>query len=222
MRDELNTDDRKMLEHSLKHSDTRELYIDYLKQHNFKLSQLKSQPNLFLENNPKEGNKKHKFVFGAVVITFVALFLGVNWFVEPNKGESHFNNYYESFPNIISPIVRGDQPKFSDSAFFWYETKNFIAAYQSFEYRYTISKNPDYAFYMALSAIELGNYDVALQVLSTMSESEYALVNVAKEWYTALLLLRKKQEDQAKEILAELANKDNVYRIQSQELLSDL
>ena len=222
MQDELSFEERKRLEHSLKHSRTREMYIAYLEQHNFKFPQSKYQSNLFFNNNKKETKKKYTFLFGGVAVTILTLLFVYNWFAESNKGEALFNDYYEGFPNIISPIVRSDQLRFSDSAFFWYETKNFVAAYQSFEHRYSISKNPDFGFYMALSAIELGNYKVALQVLDFVGESDYQLINTAIEWYTALLLVREKQVDRAKEILEELANKDNVYRIHAQELLDVL
>ena len=139
-RDELSSEERIALEESLANSKQRDLFIQYLSKTK-KRENTNNSLDYSINNNNHQKKFKRKFSIWTKVSVSLTVLTAciVAVFYYSNPSPSYFDNYYEEFPNIISPLVRGNQPDFSDSAFYFYETSQFDKSFETFGNRYKSS-----------------------------------------------------------------------------------
>ncbi len=77
-------------------------------------------------------------------------------------------------------------------------------------------------FYMGVAFLAEEQADLAIENLSKVVEHTSSVYSDDAQWYLALAYLRNKQKAEAKEILSSLAEKESLYRKQSQEILSQI
>ena len=158
------------------------------------------------------------------VAASILVLLGTSlWFMgQRDDYDTLYASYYETYPNVIAPVVRNDNETFTDKekAFVYYEKHDYANALQIF--KNIINSNPDeeYAhFYSAISLMELGEFENASKILSETKWSEKYDDDAI--WYLALLELKNENLEVAKKLLQKTSKSGN-YQKESLELLEKL
>jgi len=124
--------------------------------------------------------------------------------------------FYEPYPNIIDPIVKGDSD--SLTIYQYYELKNYDRVIQNLSSQSTL--NLDEQFYLASSYLEINNDLKTSELLEVLKKSEkYA---DPSQWYLALICI--KQEKSTCKAMVEAISSDgtNIYNRKAAELLEKL
>jgi len=131
--------------------------------------------------------------------------------------DSLYTNYYEPFPNIVSPITKGDS-----------EDLNGYRAYETAEYERAIDfflrqPDPNYRsrFYLAQSYLASSDFNNAEGLLETLAREDHDL-QIPSQWYLALVYLRKKEPKATIRILKELAETTHPLAKKAQQLIKDM
>lgn len=108
---------------------------------------------------------------------------------------------YTKYPNVVAPVVRGDNSTMSlkDSAFAAYESKLYQSSILMFERLYVADSAEQYPFYIAMSLMEVEDYNQALHILELHKWS--ASYKPLSDWYRALCYLKTGDKKQAKDVL---------------------
>lgn len=155
----------------------------------------------------------------------IALVLGGGyWFL--NQSPNHielYNQYYQSYPNVIAPTVRGEsKTDLKSKAFYEYDRGNYQESFELFSKLYAKDKD-DYAlFYSSLSLIELNKPQEAIALMDAFDATKNNGFTPYFEWYKALSYLKLDQIEQAKTLLQSLSEKENPQQKQAQKLLEAL
>lgn len=146
----------------------------------------------------------------------VALLIGVLFFVNQtaNRSQDLYQEYYQVFPNVVSPIVRADlaETNIEHKAFLAYESGDYNEAIVLFTSIYD-STHMEYAmFYKAMSMMETDrHWPETIEILSSTPWSK--LFRDKAKWYLALAYLKQNEAKKAKETLMQLSN-ESAYRKQ--------
>lgn len=136
----------------------------------------------------------------SVIAAVVVIGLAISFVI--NRTKDYFETYYQSYPNVYQPIVRGEEGNYSD-AFQAYENKAYLNAEKAFSNILQTEDNPNLLFYQAMSQIELQKYDEAIQNLERLSIINFDF-NRESQWYLALLYLKDHNTKKAYNQLVEL------------------
>jgi len=170
------------------------------------------------EKPKKQGNWWQYAAAAAVVIL-----AGIGIFSYLNSGKSNeelYMAYYQTYPNLIAPNVRGENHEdIKNQAFKAYDTENYMEAIRLF----SEIKNEEYSvFYTAVSYLELNESQKALKILESekFSNNPYPFETYRK-WYLALAFLKTNQIESGKKILEELSKTENPQKEKAKELLGN-
>lgn len=168
----------------------------------------------------KINNKKW---FYAAACLFAVIGFSV-WFSlqQPNNDEL-FNTYYQTYPNVVAPSIRGAEEKnLKTKAFAAYDEGNYQTAAQLFAQLYKIDKS-DYALlYQAVALIELKELEAAKQTLKKLDDAKNSEYTPYYKWYLALVELKTNEKEKAIVRLKELATKENPMQQMAKKLLAEL
>ena len=168
----------------------------------------------------KINNKKW---FYAAACLFAVIGFSV-WFAfqQPNTNEL-FNTYYQTYPNVVAPSVRGaEADNLKTKAFAAYDGGNYETAAQLFAQIYESDKS-DYALlYQAVALIELKEVEAAKQTLKKYNGTKNNEYTVYYNWYLALIELKTKEKEKAIVRLKELAQTENPMQQMAKKLLAEL
>lgn len=125
-----------------------------------------------------------------------------------------FLSYYSAYPNVVSPITRGEEMNPEDmekAAFIAYESKNYVLADSLFTQ--VLPFQQDYvSFYKGISKFELGQYDSAAKFFDNYLYSDGTQLRDQAKWYMALSYLVKGDTIKGKEELIRL-RKSSGYKM---------
>ncbi|HMR18939.1 MAG TPA: hypothetical protein PKA53_06545, partial [Sphingobacterium sp.] len=122
------------------------------------------------------------------------------WYSSRYSAAGLYEEYYETFPNIVQPLVRGNKTvERRSQAFEAYDKGEYRKAAQLFAEATDINNQ----FYHALSEMELGEHKKASAIFEGMDVSNTDLKPFIL-WYKALNLVKLDRKKEAKEILSEL------------------
>ncbi len=153
---------------------------------------------------------------------FAVLGLAVYYnLTQPISSSDLYDNYYESYPNVVNPMVRGEEPTEADKAFSAYESGRYEEALQRFEELYKTEGTSYYLFYMAISHLELENAEAAIELLNEFSGTEDKLADRAG-WYLAMAYLQLDDKEQAKAALTKVVEEKAYNADKAEELLAEL
>ena len=148
-------------------------------------------------------------IIGALAYTF---FQVLN--TDDTKPSDTFLSYYDPYPNVVSPITRGEEINPADlekSAFIAYESKNFQLADSLFTQ--VLPYHREYiSFYKGISKFELGQYDSAAKYFDNYLYSDGTQLRDQAKWYMALSYLVKGDTLKGKEELIRL-RKSSGYKL---------
>lgn len=164
----------------------------------------------------------NKWLYVAASITILISVL--NWEnMIPKNYDALYQNYYEIYPNTISPTVRGDfSTDLKSNAFYAYDNENYEEASKLFADIYA-KEHLDFALlYEGISLMELRKYKDASKVFRVHNFSEENSLTPFFRWYAALNYLKLENKKLAIYELEKLVEKENLQREIAKKLFSDL
>jgi hypothetical protein len=173
------------------------------------------------ENNKKENNNPQFWYIAGVFLLF---FGGLAWFqFTKDSPEQLYQEYYQSYPNVVAPTIRGDSERnLKTDAFYEYDSGNYEKSFELFSKIYA-EEAVDYAlFYQALSLMELKRYSEAIASFDEFKTTDNNAFSPFVKWYKALSYLQLNEKEKAVQLLKELAEKENPQQSKAKELLDAL
>lgn len=174
-----------------------------------------------------ESEKKSKKIhilywFSAAAV--ILFFGGLVWFqLLSSTPEKLYQEYYQSYPNVVAPTVRGDSERnLKSDAFYEYDSGNYEKSLELFSKIYA-EEEVDYAlFYQAMSLIELKRYEEAIASFDQFKTADNNAFSPFVKWYKALSYLKLNEKEKAVLLLQELAEEKNPQQEMAKELLIEL
>lgn len=183
-------------------------------------AELKQQLQSF--ETPKT-NKKWLSKWSVAASIIVAVGAGY-WFMNqsPNNIEL-YEDYYQSYPNVVAPTVRGENSEdIKSEAFYEYDNGNYEKSLVLFSKIYETDKD-DYAlFYKALSQMELQKTTEAIATFKQFDLGKNNAFTPFVKWYLALAYLKENQKALAMPLLKSLSETQNPQQEMAQKLLKEL
>lgn len=181
-------------------------------------SDLKKKLQSFEASKPKV--KSFKIWYAAASIV---LLCGMGFYFTQNSTSTIYDDYYQSYPNVVAPTVRSEMKEDSKSeAFFEYDNGNYEKSLELFSKIYDLEKD-DYAlFYKALSLMELKKTKEAIAIFNLFDLNKNNAFTPFVKWYLALSYIKENQKEKAIPLLKSLAETENQQQEMAKKLLEDL
>lgn len=124
------------------------------------------------------------------------IIIGLFYFNSGQNATELYESYFDDYPNVYLPVVRGSDTSHTNDAFTAYENQNYLKAEKYFEQ--IISTNEDYnlTFYYAMSLINQNKTDKASIVLNDLKSKQHKFL-AEVYWYSALISVKNKKNDEA-------------------------
>lgn len=153
----------------------------------------------------------------------IVLLCGLGFYLTQNTTNSLYEDYYQTYPNVIAPTVRGENKEdLKSEAFYEYDSGNYQKSLELFSKIYTTEKD-DYAlFYKALSQMELQKTSEAITTFKQFDLAKNNAFTPFVKWYLALSYLKENQKEKAIPLLKSLSETDNPQQEMAYKLLSEL
>lgn len=153
----------------------------------------------------------------------ILLICGLGFYFSQNSSTSVYNDFYQTYPNVVVPTVRGENgTDIKSEAFFEYDNGNYKKSLALFSKIYNAEKD-DYAlFYKALSQMELQKTTEAIVTFKQFDLSKNNAFTPFVKWYLALAYLKKDQKENAMPLLKTLSQTENPQQEMARKLLKEL
>ncbi|SHI41851.1 tetratricopeptide repeat protein [Flavobacterium terrae] len=177
-----------------------------------------------LENQrTPQRTKNLKVRWISIAASFVVFASVGYWILSLNSNDSLYEDYYETFPNVEAPTVRGSIANdIKSEAFYAYDSKNYEGALHLFSEILDKDKD-DYAlFYKGLALMELERFNDAVTVFESYQEKPNSAFNNYIKWYLALCYIKTNQTEKSKNLAHKLIKSENPFQNQARDLLRDL
>lgn len=157
----------------------------------------------------------------AAVLLMVAGFGIYQYFNNSVDSQKLYAANFQAFPNVIAPIVRGENyNSIQSDAFKAYDANDFEAAVMLFE---KLEQKNYVQFYRGICYLELQNPNKTIELFEnkTFENDPYPLETYRK-WYLALAYLKIDNIDKALPLLKKLTTNDNAQKLKALELIEQL
>ncbi len=150
----------------------------------------KEKLKLHLQNLESSKKSVFKTILNQKFIVFATaccLLIGGFYFIN-NSSSNLYDNYFEVYPNVLEPVVRGEMNIKSD-AFIAYENQNYQVAENNF--KLILETNPDdnIRFYYALTLLNQNKTKPAQKVLNSLKQKNHDFLPEIY-WYSALIAVK--------------------------------
>lgn len=133
-----------------------------------------------------------------------------------------YAEYFQPYPNIILPKVRGTQEQNQETdAISAYENHDYEQAARGFREILATKPEPGILLLLGNANLILGNTDEALENFITLSK-DFNEFDIQAKWFQSLCYLKKKDVNSAKLLLEEIAAGDSSYKSKAKEVLKKL
>ncbi len=147
----------------------------------------------------------------AAAVLLITATVSLWWYTGRFSADRLYDSYFESFPNIVQPLVRGEsQTSNLSQAFVSYEQ----GAYRKAATLFSETSDLPAQFYGALCEMELGEHQKAKDMFDKIPLTDTTLRPFI-QWYKALNLVKLNQVNQADEVLLAL-EKENDFELKEQ------
>lgn len=169
---------------------------------------------------PKAKSKSYKIWYAAASLILIS---GLGFYFSQNSNTAIYNEFYQSYPNVVAPTVRGEQKEdIKSEAFYEYDSGNYQKSVVLFSKIYDAEKD-DYAlFYKALSLMELKKTNEAISTFKQFDLNKNNAFTPFVKWYLALAYLKTNEKENAKLLLESLVENANPQQEMAQKLLTEL
>lgn len=160
--------------------------------------------------------------YAAAVAAAVVILLAVFLFPSQQElPEAFFAANFRPYPNVLVPIERdATAPDMTSRAFAYYEQGAYEQAIPLLEQLVQESANPDYAFYLAISKLEVGIHADVVPSLTTIASVDTHRFAAHAEWYLALTYFRLRQQAAGDSLIKAIAEEpDHPFQKQAKELM---
>jgi len=170
---------------------------------------------------PKKAKVKSFKIWYAAASLF--LIAGLGFYFSQNSNTAIYEEFYQSYPNVVAPTVRGEQKEdIKSEAFYEYDSGNYEKSLALFSAIYESEKD-DYAlFYKALSQMELQKTNDAINTFNQFDLNKNNAFTPFVKWYLALAYLKDNQTEKAMPLLKSLSENENPQQEMAQKLLTEL
>ncbi len=148
-----------------------------------------------------------------------SILLAIGFFIFNNSGNPSYSDYAN--PGEIVLTLRSEADSISKKAETTFNSKNYEESISYFDA--LLEKSPDNSeiqFYKAIALVETNKFDLAEDLLKSLSEGKSVYVYTAVYWQ-ALSKLKQKEYDDAKKILKTIPSNVSEYK-KAKEILSQL
>lgn len=167
-------------------------------------------PEITDEENISFGRKYRHIYVAAAVIVFAVI--GFQFLEKETSNQDLYASFYQPYPNTLQPVTRSEaSTDVLSQAFQAYEANEFEKAEVLFETSLTQEYNSDIAFYKAMTLLNMKNDEEGSDLLKQL-KNESTSFKPQLYWYSALLALKKNDEQQAKEQLDSLSQLNSGYK----------
>lgn len=172
----------------------------------------------------KQKNKKIWQWISGIAASIIILLSSIIWYERPSKMNQIFEEYYTTYPNIISPEVRSltQENSLTSKAFILYDSGKYDEASALFYESYLMDSTEHLLFYYAMSLLAIDNTEKAINVLENHHFNHEQRFNEIAEWYLALGYLKTNQSELAKEHLKHITSSHQYKAKEAQEILEKL
>ncbi len=148
------------------------------------------------------------------------------WLFLGNQASSEelYLSYYQSYPNVVAPIVRGENTQDEKlRAFAAYEEENYPMAQTLFHQLFEKTKEEYAIFYEGQCYFASGETQKGIQLLEcfNFSDNKYPF-KTQQKWYLALGYLKLGEVEKAKKYLQILVGYENIQKENAGNLLEKL
>lgn len=174
------------------------------------------------ENEKPAKVKSLRWYYAAACMVFLA---GISlWITSQNEsGAKLYDSYYQTYPNVIAPAVRGSQSDDIQSrAFDAYDNGDYQEAEQLFDEIYQDEQIDFALFYKGLAQLELEQYTKAEETFKQFDFSKNNSFTHYFKWYLALAELKTNDPKAAEILLTDLSKRDNPMQEMAKELLEEI
>jgi hypothetical protein len=163
------------------------------------------------------------FLLGAAATVVMGISLWL-FFGNQASSEELYLSYYQSYPNVVAPIVRGDNTQDEKQrAFQAYEEEKHQIAQTLFHQIFEKTKEEYALFYESQCYFASGETQKGIQLLENFNFSnEKYPFKTQQRWYLALGYLKLKEVEKAKQNLQALIVYENPERENAKKLLKSL
>lgn len=151
-----------------------------------------------------------------LVAASIALIAGLSYFLIPDSATSPqelFAQNFEPYPNVVHPIVRGQEgPEPNTKAFLAYQNGEYASAISLFTQLYTESEEPIYLFYQANALLQLNKARAAIPLLQNHLKTNDTLTEKTG-WYLAMAYLQVGDSENAQKMLQTVVD-DGVFKVE--------
>ena len=169
-------------------------------------NELKSKLQLLEKNSKKNNSKSWIFIAASAIIL-----LGISLFYinQTPSTDTLFADYFEPYPNVESPIVRGGSSKtVKEEAFATYELGDYPKASEMFSELSKITDEQYAPFYNAVSLMMINKIEDASSIFTNISWNKE--FQGKADWYQSLCQIKLHQLEEAKSTLKKII-KNNSY-----------
>lgn len=160
-----------------------------------------------------------------LVAASIALIAGLAYIfmpASPTSNQDLFNQNFQPYPNVVHPVVRGEEgPELKTKAFVAYEKKEYTSAIALFAELYSESEEPDYLFYQANALLQLNRGQEAIPLLQNHLESGDKLAEKSA-WYLAMAYLQVDDSENAQNMLQSVVDDGGFKAQEAKKLLKSL
>ena len=173
-------------------------------------------------------NLKRRKATGSIVlwILFIGFTIQTSLYFSTScssKNVGLFANYFEVYPNVLSPVKRTiNDENFVLDAMKYYDAENYVSAIEAFDKLLLKSDSRnEILFYKALALMTEGDYLTAKIQFELMNIESGVFVN-QRNWYLALVFLKLEKHNKAKMLLKEVVADSSSFSIKASSLLNEL
>lgn len=174
---------------------------------------------------PKQQNGwwRWKYAAAAVVVIIGSWVVFQQFLSKPNPSELYLS-YYQTYPNVIAPNVRGESEEtLKSKAFAAYDAGDFQTSAQLFgKLKEQISE--DYVtFYEGISYLEINKPEKTIALFENKKfDNNITPMEDYRQWYLALAYLKINQKEKAIGLFSKICNSANPQKEKAKELLDKI
>lgn len=160
----------------------------------------------------------------AVAVIVVLLIPTYIFFLQSPDPQQLYADNFEPYPNIITASTRSDvqQAGELDEAMKLYENREYANAINGFNTY--INQYPDQyevRLYRGIANMQMDSINLAIKDLEAVMENNRKLTDQA-QWYLALLYLKDGDVAEARKILKQIAESENIFNEKAQNILNKI
>lgn len=184
---------------------------------------LREEENRLREHSAKATGRQRTMRIVFAMAAVIALIIVSVFVLRNNKPDTEeiLAMYYKPYPNVETPVTRGEQDR--QSGYALYEKGQYKEALKLFDTH--LNKFPDdpaALFYSGMCYFELGQTSEAIDFLGKVNRSQNNRYSRPALWYEGLALIKLKKDKDARKIFEQLSKGDDIYSRQSKEILQKI